>query len=235
MTELLTTGQERLVDAGNRGWARLEDGQYAGYDLSMPEGFRWLPPRAAKEIVGPVRPVVAMTEAERERLYELMATAGEKAVATVAAAVDLVRLEARQRFRQRPPGHEDAGAYAVRTLTAGHPESWQSEALLRVADVGQIMNMGGRRRGRRGRVAGEVCAAIVEVLRRWTDSPDRYTEVAENLAWVVSAFADLQDGAHGWMRIADRWLRPGTPEPEQFDACYRLLYCKSEWFEPDYV
>lgn len=232
------TGGERVVDAWNRGWARLEDGLFAGYDLGMPVGFQWLPPRPLDQIVGEtggVRPVIAMTEVDRERVYAALELAGEKAVGTVAAAVDLVRLGARRRYGRRPAGDEEAGAYAVRTLTAGYPESWESEALLAVADVGQQIQMGGRRRGPRQRVVREACDAIVAVLDGWTTGADGYTEVAVNLAWTVSAFADLQHGADGWSRVADGWLRPGTPWPVQFDACYRLLYRKSEYFDADYV
>ena len=61
--------------------------------------------------------------------------------------------------------------------------------------------------------------------------PDRYTEVAETLASIVSSHAD-QHGADGWRAIADQWLQPQALSRADFATCYRLLYSRSEHYDP---
>jgi hypothetical protein len=62
-------------------------------------------------------------------------------------------------------------------------------------------------------------------------NPDRYTDVAETLADIVSGYADHHE-SNGWRVIADQWLQSTTFGGAGFRACYRLLYSQSEHYDP---
>ncbi|MFH8295117.1 hypothetical protein [Streptomyces sp. NPDC018059] len=54
---------------------------------------------------------------------------------------------------------------------------------------------------------------LVRVIEGWVSGPDRYVEVAANLAWLFSGVADE---AGGWAVVADQYLqrhaRVGAPD-----------------------
>ena len=84
--------------------------------------------------------------------------------------------------------------------------------------------------------ASRASSGIVSTLLRWPGSGGsrgRYVEVAENLAAIVSGYADRVHGADGWRRVADQWLQPDARLPDE-DAvtCYRLLYSLPGHFNP---
>jgi len=74
---------------------------------------------------------------------------------------------------------------------------------------------------------------MAAIITRWVTAPDRYTEVAETLASIVSGYAD-QHGPGGWRAIADQWLQSPTFGGSGFRACYRLFYSRSEHYSPDW-
>ncbi len=52
---------------------------------------------------------------------------------------------------------------------------------------------------------------LAEAFQRWVSDPQRYTEVAETLASIVSELCDSRHGADGWRAVADQWLsRPAS-------------------------
>jgi hypothetical protein len=59
------------------------------------------------------------------------------------------------------------------------------------------------------------------VIYRWTTDQQRYTEVAETLAFVVSSYADGTE--RGWAAVADQWLQPGGLDQEGTYVTYSLL------------
>lgn len=192
---------------------------------------------------GPVRPVLPLTAADADEIRAALELAGRKAVASVASAVEQVHSEARRDID--PPGTftSESSAYAKRTLVAGRPGSWEAEALLELVFFGNSLNLypyksGGdvdkmRETGPNPkRVHLEARDRIAAVLRRWVESPDRYTEVPENLAALVSGFADTTYGADGWRQIADQWLQPKSLDQQGFSDCYGLLYSQSAHFDP---
>jgi hypothetical protein len=139
---------------------------------------------------------------------------------------------------------DDAFAYAGRTLTAGRPGSWEADAIGDVVWFGNDLNLHPYKAGlpvetmratgpNPKRVNVPARDAITAVLRRWTDSPGHYVEVPENLAAVISDYADERYGADGWAHIADQWLQPAGLAKENFSTCYRLLYSVSAHFDPN--
>jgi hypothetical protein len=74
---------------------------------------------------------------------------------------------------------------------------------------------------------------IAAVIRDWTNSPNRYTEVPANLAETIVDFADATYGAAGWKNIADQWLQPGSRDQTTFAGCYFLFYTFSAHFNAD--
>lgn len=188
---------------------------------------------------GPVRPVLPMLDTDRLQLVGALGAAGGKAVGSVASAVEQVYFEARERFG---PWNQHAAAtadYGERTLTAGWPGNPEAVALMDLMLFGNELNLHPhegldvavmRRTGPdRQRVDVGARQRIAEVLRRWTNSSDRYTEVADNLAVVVSSFVDEEYGPEGWSMIADQWLQPVSPARRDFEVCYGLLYARSTY------
>lgn len=190
---------------------------------------------------GPCRPVLAVTQADEDELQAAFGLAGRKLITSLASAIELVHHEA---FGRYPEGSLPWNAvhYARRTLIAGRPGSWESMALLDIVHFGNELNLYPRKdelppdaRRQTGpnpkRVHVDARDQMAAVLRRWTGDPDRYTEVAETLAWEVSHYADQAHGADGWAKIADQWLQPASMAKAAFRNCYRLLYSQSEHFD----
>lgn len=234
----------RAVDRDNQGWhpTRGADGEVV---YAADYGFqRDLADRSLEQLAetrGPLRPVLPITEDDVAALRELFAVAGRKTVTTVAAALETVFYH----LREEKGGLDNAHGsyeYARRTLMAGREGSWESELLHEVVLFGNGLNLATakqagchewnvearRAAGPARRVHGDVRAALAAMFGRWVTDPDRYTEVAETLAYVVSSYADQQAG--GWAGVADQWLMPGGLAKDDFSMCYRLFYSLSEHF-----
>lgn len=239
----------RVVDSHNQGWHREggPEGLYRGFD---PTTTKLLEHRTYDDIVrdfGPVRPVLGVLAEDREQLRGALETAGRKAIGSLASALEQVNSELRARASE--PGdkyHSSGYHYASRALTAGRPGSWESERLQSVWIFGNGLNLWPRKDGKDPdemratgpnpkRVHVEARDEMAAVLRRWVDSSDRYTEVAEHLAAIVSNYADEAHGPDGWAKVADQWLQPGGLAHEDIAACYGLLYSQSEHFNPDRI
>lgn len=239
----------RIVDSQNQGWLSRGGGIYEGYDPTKPLGEGWLESRPLAEIeaeFGPWRPVLPPTAAERDELRAAFELAGRKTIGSIASALDLVHHEARNRFGPWDADITGTAAYAQRTLTAGRPGSWEADAIMDIVCFGNTLNLHPRQRDASAdemratgpnpkRVHLEASGRIAAVLRAWTASTDRYTEVPETLAALVGDYADTRHGADGWRAIADQWLQPTSLAKEDFASTYRLLYGKSAHFDPNAI
>jgi hypothetical protein len=194
---------------------------------------------------GPCRPVCVVTQADEDELRAAFGLAGRKLITSLASAIELVHHEACGQFPE-DSAPWNAVYYARRTLIAGRPGSWESVALLDIVPFGNELNLYPRKdelppdaRRQTGpnpkRVHVDARDQIAAVLRRWTGAPDRYTEVAETLAWEVSHYADETHGAGGWAKIADQWLQPNSMAAVNFRNCYRLFYSQSEHFDTEAI
>lgn len=233
-----STLPSRVVTIDNEGWYNTPDGYMAGYTqpaMSLDEIDRTR---------GPLRPVLPITDEDEALLRETFTRAGRKTVTTIAAAVEQVFHELREQRGGLATAH-DSYEYAKRTLTAGRAGSWESAVLIEVMLFGNGLNLAPNRgrghadsvqvrreRGPSKRVDVDARRTLVELLTRWVTGPDRYTEVAETLAAVVSRYADDTAGPDGWRAVADQWLQPGALARQDFVTCYRLLYSLSEHFNP---
>ena len=239
----------RYVDSHDQGWyltGEFDAPVYAA-DFGNPplDGnqtsyrYRDLAARSFEQLQvdrGPLRPVEGMTEEDRQALTAALTSAGRKAVTTLASAVEQLHYELREQHGGlKTPGSYDRAAAA---LTAGRGGSWESDLLRSwIVPFGNGLNLAEptkeqpsrdittlRAAGPSKRVDTSARTEILDVLRRWVTDPTRYTEVAANLAAVVSAHAD-QVG--GWTAVADQWLQPTSFAHDDFVACYRLFYSLS--------
>jgi hypothetical protein len=209
----------RLVDRDQQSWMLTadRDGRHV-YTADMHRTYLTLDEVQAQH--APLRPVLPITAEDRERLRAVLAAAGRKAVTSLAAAVYDV-------FRQL---REDHGGMdnprvsyetATQHLLAGRPGSWESQSLL------HLLHWSGD--GKPSRIDPAARAELAAIIRRWVTDPDRYTEVAETLAAVVSELADEQGG---WKTVADQWLQPGSLDQEGVRVSYGLLYSLGADFDP---
>lgn len=251
MSEQTTTWPSRVVDRENQGWYLTQD---AGRNLIYSAGYRrqGLPERYRDELAatrGPLRPVLPITDADYAEMRRLFTQAGRKTIATLAAAVETVFHQLRESRGGLGSAH-DSFEYAMRTMKAGREGSWEAEALDAVMWFGNELNLAPapgkkirntwdndarRAAGPGRRVDAAVRDELAAMLTRWVTGPERYTEVAETLAAVVSRYADETADRDGWRAVADQWLQPGGLAHGTFVACYRLLYSLSEHFNPDLI
>lgn len=210
----------RVVDRDQRSWMLTRGPDDAdAYTADMHATY--LPLDRVRDEHGPVRPVLPITAGDRQALVELLASAKRKAVYTVAVAVyrTLNALREDHGGMTRPyESHE----MSERQLRAGRPGSWEAHRLTDMA-----MWVG---HGKPSRIDQAAAAGIQAILYRWTTDPERFTEVAETLASVVSEYADTTE--RGWAGVADQWLQPGALDHEGVYVCYSLLYSLSEHFDP---
>lgn len=237
-------GPSRLVDRNDYGWYLTMDGAGStGYqrDDNRAGAGGLLTFAEVERDHGPVRPVEPISDVDQVALVDAFRTAGRKTITTLAAAVELV-------FHRRRVEHvnqRDSYDAAKRALTAGRAGSWESVVLIEVMLFGNGLNLV-RPKGMRNaspevmraagpsrRVNAEVRDTLADMIYRWVTDPARYTEVAETLAWQVSAFADSYGTRGGWLTVADQWLMPGGLASEDIRSCYRLFYSLSEHFDPD--
>jgi hypothetical protein len=218
-----TARPSRVVDQSGQGWylAGTGDGgsvYQASYgfarDLADMPGLDEL--AAAR---GPLRPVLPVTDDDVNAIDALLRQSGRKAVTTLAAALNATYNGIRLQLADR------SGQTAERLIKAGREGSWESECLF------PFILFGGSLKA--GRVNPAARDALTAIITRWVTSPDRYTEVAENLASIVSGYADREHGPGGWTRVADQWLQPGGLSVIDFRAAYGWLYSRSRHFDPD--
>jgi hypothetical protein len=211
----------RAVDRDNQGW-HPSHGADGGTVYAADYGFeRDLPDRPLDELAatrGPLRPVEPVTEFDVRLLRHDFGEAGRKTITTLAAALETVF--------HRLCDERDSYQFARRTLMAGREGSWESELLIDVVMFGSGLNHAANPSKRVNRVVQGNMAAM---FWRWVVAPDRYTEVAETLASIVSSYCDDQDA--GWKAVADQWLQPGALAQADFSTCYRLFYSVSEHFD----
>jgi len=185
-----TSAPHRVVDIHDQGWYLTGDGLYhADYGSS-----RGLEPLTLDELTaqrGPWRPVEPVTDADEKLIVDALVEAGQKAAGSVLVALyALFRAEAK------------ANPVGPGRLLSGREGSWESAGLRHLAwDVGsQIAE-------KPSRFHQMTSLRLVDVIERWVTDPERYTEVAETLAYIFGRFADA---AGGWDKVADRHLQPGT-------------------------
>jgi hypothetical protein len=232
----------RVVDRDNYGWYRASDGQ--GSSVYCVDYRTRSPDYATLEATrGPLRPVLSVDDGDIAELDRLFAMAGRRAVTSLAAAIESVVNQIRETAWARYPVDASTSSYeyAMRTLKAGRAGSWESALLQDVVFFGEDLNL--NRKAARHDVAAMRAAGpgrrvhrkardkMAAVITRWVTDPDRYTEVAETLAYIVSSYAD-QHGPDGWRMIADQWLQSSAFGGGGFRACYRLLYSRSEHYDP---
>lgn len=247
----MTDSPYRLVDRFNQGWVITGGGDYQPGGHHPELGNHSL--AELTEQRGPCRPVLPVTDDDEELLHDAFRRAGRKTIATLAAALEQVfhTLREREGGLRNPGGSYEA---ARRTMTAGREGSWESEVLISAIIFGNGLNLLPPKRGfqnvherraagPKSRVNRDVRDALADILLRWVTGPDRYTEVAETLAAVVSRYADETaygredvkvaddpDAMLGWKSVADQHLQPGTPADADFVTCYRLFYSQSAHF-----
>lgn len=186
---MATEDPYRVVDSTGQGWHRTNPGYAADY------GFRRgledsLSYQQLLEQRGPLRPVVPVPDADAKEMAQLLQEAGQKAAASVLAALHRVVL--------RHPG-KPGGPHPMR---AGREGSWESEVMVSLA-----WHIGCDLDEKPKRLEEATVAGMARIVESWITRPDTYTEVAENLAWLFGRHAD-QVG--GWPAVADRWLQPGA-------------------------
>lgn len=259
----MTTSEQpyRLVDAHNQGWLITSGGGYQP-DYGHRRGLDNMTLEQITEQRGPWRPVEPITDEDEATLRYVFLGLGRKTIATLAAALDVVYYE----LRESKGGlrNFESAEYAERTLKAGREGSWESELLMEIVWFGNGLNLAKSQRGhdnsieerrRRGpstRVDKGGRDRLAALIRDWVTNSDRYTEVAETLAFRVAHYADEAaygdeladrgvrladdpDSMAGWKTVADQWLQPGGMANEEFVRCYRLFYSTSAHFNTDLI
>jgi hypothetical protein len=158
-----------------------------------------LPYAAVAEQYGPVRPVVAPSDVDQERLTELIRGAGRKALGTLIAA--LYAVEQLLQAEEPPPmptsGPVPASSLIRRDpLTAGRPGSWEARELIDIVwGVGPAVG--------RAQLDEELHREATEIFQRWATGPAGYVEFAET---IPSILAPIVDSCGGVDAIAEDWL-----------------------------
>lgn len=226
----------RVVDRDNQGWYTTADANgnvvYSSGRASPTCDYDTL--QATRS---PLRPVLPVTDDDVDRITELLAASGRRAITTLAAALEVVHHRAREHgWHERPAESAD---YGDATMTAGRSGSWESALLLDVIHFGNGLNLISdapdseehRASGPNRRVSVPHRDQLAEVFQRWVSDPQRYTEVAETLASIVSEFCDSRHDADGWRAVADQWLQPTSLDRNGFTITYRLFYSRSQFYD----
>lgn len=234
----------RVVDRDNQPWRLLGEHEHdTRYTPELDTDLGVHTYEQLDDTRGPLRPVEPMHREDESRLRDAFDRAGHQAVATLAAALETVHNEHRH-HRGGTSAPQESYGYARRSMTAGRPGSWESDALISVINVGSRFTLptpeevaetdldARRAAGPSARVHRDAFQILVRLLRHWTSHPGEYTEVAGNLAGAMSRYADERHGADGWNRVSDQWLRPESLPVDDFRDCYRLLYSQSGHFDP---
>jgi hypothetical protein len=259
MTSAIGQRNHRYVDRDNQSWYLTADSSgrevfAADFGNPPPEGklpdrfHRDLRPRNFEQLIetrSPLRPVLTITDADQELLGNIFRSAGRKTITTIAAALEQVF----HQLRTEHGGLRDRNSYdfALRTLTAGRAGSWESALLHDIVLFGNELNLAKaaprqaefdiearRAGGPKKRVDKAARDTLAAILRQWVTDPARYTEVAANLAAVVSTYCDTV-GPHGWTAVADQWLQPRSLAHDTFAMCYRLFYSTSQHYDVNVI
>ena len=234
----------RVVDGLDQGW-HLSGG--GGYPLvyEADYGFqRDLTTVASLDELtagrGPLKPVEAPTDAEVAEIERLLGMAGRRAVLSLAAGIEVVVHEHRTTLMTAGMSVPESYEPSMRSVLAGREGSWEAGLLKDAVLIGNGHNLV-KTTGREYQSVDEMRAAgpdrrvnveardgFTAVVRVWTRSEDRYVEVAETLAALVSHWADEKHGQKGWRAIADQWLQPEARIPsDELGPLYRLFYSRS--------
>ncbi|MER6253712.1 hypothetical protein ABT224_20380 [Streptomyces sp. NPDC001584] len=203
----------RVVDSRFQGWYRRSgDGLYDA-DSGHSRGLETTSYEDLAAARGPLRPVEPPTSEESAVVTTALAGAGRKAAASLLVAV--FRLTEQDALARRTEG-------AQSWLIAGREGSHESASLHRLAwSVGCDLD------DKPARYDAAVVAELVRVISGWVSGPDRYVEVAANLA---DLFSNVADAADGWSAVADRYLqrhqRVGHPD-EVVEAVQLYLMSQS--------
>ena len=183
-----TMAPHRVVDAHDQGWYLCGDGLYDA-DYGFKRGLEPLPYDQLAEQRSPLRPVLPVTDEDEAAIIAALTEAGPKAAGSVVVALYSA-------FRAQAEAHRPDSR-----LLAGREGSWESDGLPTLA-----WEIGSRVAEKPSRFHEPAAALIANLIDRWTTDPDRYTEVAETLAFI---FGRVADAAGGWDKVADRYLQPG--------------------------
>jgi len=176
----------RVVDVDDQGWYLSGDGLYhADYDHRR--GLGPLPYGDLAAQRGPLRPVLPVTDEDEAALVASLTAAGVKAAGSVAVALHSV-FDLHKMHRTR--------------LLAGREGSWESAGLPYLA-----WEVGSRVAEKPSRFDPAAATLLAATIDRWVTDLERYTEVAETLAFI---FGRVADAAGGWGQVADRYLQPGS-------------------------
>ncbi|WP_282792927.1 hypothetical protein [Streptomyces sp. CC224B] len=189
----------RVVDREFQGWYRRSgDGLYDA-DRGHARGLEAMSYEELDAARGPLRPVQPPSREDCDAVKAALAGAGRKAAASLLVA--LFRLVEQDARAGRSAG-------AKNWLIAGREGSHESAALDRLA-----WGIGGDLDEKPKRYDAAAVAELMRVIGGWVSGPDRYVEVAANLAFLFSSVADE---AGGWSAVADQYLqrhqRVGTPD-----------------------
>ncbi|WDN56144.1 hypothetical protein [Streptomyces clavuligerus] len=203
----------RVVDRYYQGWyLRSADGRYDA-DRGHARGLETMTYEQLDEARGPLRPVEPPTAGEASAVKAALAGAGRKAAASV--LVSLFRLAEQDARANRPAGVKN-------WLLTGREGSPESATLDRLA-----WDIGGDLDEEPARYDAAAVAGLIRVIGGWVSGPDRYVEVAANLAHL---FGTVADEAGGWTAVADQHLqrhqRTGHPH-HAVEAVQRYLMSHS--------
>lgn len=197
------------MDGRDQGWFLTGDGTYtAGYDSR-----RRLPTLTYEQLLaerGPLRPVVAVPDADEQTVHRVLTTAGTKAAGSILVA--LYRLFRRYADRRQ-------------LLLAGREGSWESAGLPWLA-----WEVGSRIAERPTRFDESTVQTLVAVIDSWVSDRERFVEVAGNLAAV---FGSVADAAGGWPAVADKFSAAGgrfSQNEQEIEAVRDYLLSTSQWY-----
>ncbi|WP_435245208.1 hypothetical protein [Streptomyces tendae] len=189
----------RVVDASMQGWYRRSgDGLYDA-DSRHARGLETMTYEDLAATRGPLRPVEPPSTTDSDAVRAALAGAGRKAAASLLVAV--FRLTEQDARARRTEG-------AKSWLLAGREGSHEAASLDRLA-----WGIGCDLAEKPKRYDADAVEVLVRVIEGWVTGPERYVEVAANLAWLFSGVADE---AGGWAAVADQYLqrhaRVGAPD-----------------------
>ncbi len=182
----------RLVDAHSQGWFHAGDGLYRA-DFGEQRGLTETDFDILAGTRGPLDPVVDPYPGSEDEIGDALRAAGRRAVASLLVA--LHRIDAEQQSAA-----EQWGA-TVTTLYAGAESSWETEEMrVLVRTLGPLL------------AADEEAydsarvTELIEIIEGWVEVMGSYTEVAANLASLVTSVAE---STGGWLALAGDRLNPG--------------------------
>ncbi|MGA5819871.1 hypothetical protein ACPC54_18665 [Kitasatospora sp. NPDC094028] len=185
----------RVVDAQDTGWYRIEADLYRA-DHAQVRRLEEMTYRELRAARGPLRPVVAATAADRDRVQAALTGAGPKALASLLVA--LYRLARRHAYEE----DERSGKLQSGRLYAGNEESWQSLAMRTLA-WGPGVDLADKPKP----IDENTVTELMTVIDSWVSGDEYYVEVADTLA---ALFARTAAAGGGWPALADGHFQHGA-------------------------